>query len=102
MTVSSSTATSLPRFAVSASEAAMMLGIGRSLLLQMDKTGELGPRFHRMGARKVLAVDELRGWMAHGCPARPRWSQIWAQIVNDLTGGEARFLGLDARFSQKP
>jgi hypothetical protein len=92
-TLPSSVATApLPRLAVSAEDAASMIGVGRSLLLQLDKTGELGPRFHRLGARKVLAVDELRAWLAHGCPARPEWVEIWDGIVKrNSTGGEGGF-----------
>jgi hypothetical protein len=85
----SDTAAGPPRLAVSALEAATMLGIGRSLLLQMDRTGELGPKFYHLGKRRVLAVDELRTWLMHGCPPRPQWTRIWAALVNDQTGGGA-------------
>ena len=77
-----------------------MLGIGRSLLLQLDKTGELGPKFRRLGNRKILMVKELCLWMAHDCPPRHEWLSIWADIANDMKVETAQFHGPDARLSR--
>lgn len=79
-------AANIPRMGYSAAEAADALGVGRSLLLQMDKAGRLGPQFHRLGTRRILCVDELRAWAVHGMPPRSRWLTIWAQIVEKTEG----------------
>ncbi len=79
-------ATNIPRIGLSAAEAAKVLGVGRSLLLQLDRTGELGPKFRRLGARRILSVRELTAWVDHGCPSRPEWLKIWARIISRAEG----------------
>lgn len=65
---------------VGAQDAARVCGLGRTLFLQADKTGELGPQAVRIGARRLWCVTELAEWARHGCPSRGEWAAIWPQI----------------------
>jgi len=58
---------------VSDSDAAAMLGIGKTLLREMDQTGELGPIPVTIRRRRLHVVQHLREWVAMGCPSRPVW-----------------------------
>lgn len=58
---------------VSATDAARILGIGRTKFLEMHKTGCLGPMAIQFGKRKVWRVLDLKNWVAAGCPHRDKW-----------------------------
>jgi len=64
---------------VDANGAAQMLGVSRSHLLQMDRTGRLGPRGILHGRSRRWVVQELREWAANGCAPRLDWEKIRTQ-----------------------
>jgi len=61
---------------VDVTEAAEMLGIGRTLLYEMLVDGRLGPKPVTFGKRKLFRVAELRAWVSADCPAREKWIQL--------------------------
>ena len=69
-----------PRLGLSAQEVAAALGIARSFLYELDKTGELGPQAAKLGNRRIWSAVELHHWMLHGMPARSRWLEMWPAI----------------------
>ena len=73
----------LPRVGAGIAEVAEMIGVGRSLLIQADKTGEFGPQFRRIGGRRIASVAEVAAWMTHGMPPRGRWGEMWPQILTE-------------------
>lgn len=75
------TTSPLPRLGAGIEEVAAMIGVGRSLLIQADKTGEFGPRFRKLGQRKIASVTEVAAWLAAGMPNRTRWVETWAEIL---------------------
>ncbi len=79
-TITNGTTDVLPRLGLSLDEAAQVLGIGATLLSQLDRTGEFGPRFYPLGRRRIVGVDEVRAWLRHGCPSRPEWTLIWQRL----------------------
>lgn len=53
-----------------------MLGIGRSTFFRLDETGGV-PRGVRLGGRmRRWRAEELRAWIAAGCPPRVRWEEM--------------------------
>lgn len=58
---------------VSASEAARILGVGRTKFYEMHTSGRLGPVAIQFGKRKVWRLADLRAWVAAGCPYRDDW-----------------------------
>ncbi len=58
---------------VSASEAAKLLGVGRTKFYEMASTGRLGPMAIEFGKRRVWRVADLKSWVAGGCPCRDKW-----------------------------
>lgn len=69
-----------PRLGLSAQEVAAALGIARSFVYELDKTGELGPQAAKLGNRRIWSAEELAAWCRHGMPARGRWLEIWPAI----------------------
>lgn len=56
--------------------AAALLGIGRSTFFRLDETGGV-PRGVRLGGRmRRWRAEELRAWIAAGCPPRVRWEEM--------------------------
>jgi predicted DNA-binding transcriptional regulator AlpA len=41
----------------------------------------LTPAPVRIGGAVYWGRDELRAWIAHGCPPRPEWSPIWNTLL---------------------
>ena len=62
---------------------AEMLGIGRTHLFELNKTGRL-PIPIKLGRAVRWRVDELREWVAAGCPSRQQW------VERRRTGGPKR------------
>ena len=58
---------------VGADRAASMLGIGRSLLYELNSSGKLGPLPMKLGRRTLFCVKELREWIDAGMPPRQKW-----------------------------
>lgn len=61
---------------INASDAAKILGVGRSLFYEMNSSGRLGPTSVVLGSKNLWSVDELREWVRAGCPARETWQGI--------------------------
>ena len=64
---------------LNASDAATLLGVGRSHFYAMHSSGRLGPMPIAFGKRKVWRVEELRDWVRAKCPARDKWLAIQEQ-----------------------
>ena len=60
----------LEPIAVSAREAARLVGVGRSHFLSLVDQGR-APKPSRIGRRCVWPVAALRQWVEDGCPPRP-------------------------------
>ena len=60
------------RLLVDSTEAARLCGISRTMWWSLHSSGRV-PAPVRLGRRTLWSVDELRGWIAAGCPARERW-----------------------------
>lgn len=56
-------------------DAAKLLGVSARTWRRFDSTG-LVPQALRLGRSKRWAVDELRLWVAAGCPSRAQWEHI--------------------------
>jgi excisionase family DNA binding protein len=69
--------------AVDARAAAALLGISESHFYALLRTGRIGPEAIRLGRARRYRTDELRAWLASGCPSRSKW-----QVVKG-TRGEA-------------
>ena len=61
---------------IPATEAAAMLGIGKTLLYQMASDGRMGPVPVELGSKRLYRVQELENWVAHLCPPRDSWLAI--------------------------
>lgn len=59
-------------FLVGVKDAADLLGISATLFRQLDGSGGV-PQAIRLHSRKLWRYDELRQWVAAGCPSRQRW-----------------------------
>lgn len=76
-------ATTLPRaaapepLAVSAADAATLLGIGRTNFLGLVASGRAPPGI-KLGRRRLWAVVELQEWLAAGAPHRDQWEKMKA------------------------
>lgn len=66
----------------SISDAAKLLGIGKSKFYGMLSSGQIGPSPVLLGGKKMFAPDELRFWACSGCPNRENW-----QVIKDAENG---------------
>ncbi len=65
-----------PRLACSAKDAAELLGISRAQFWKLHAAGRV-PLPVRLGAKAPRwRVDELRTWLAAGCPNRDVWQRM--------------------------
>ena len=62
----------LKPFSVEASWAARLCGVSRATWYSLRKAGRI-PKPVRLGRRVLWRVEELREWMAAGCPPLSRW-----------------------------
>jgi excisionase family DNA binding protein len=58
---------------LSAEDAALLLGVGRTLLYSMHSSGRLGPMPVKLGRRVLWNRKELEAWTEAGCPVRKQW-----------------------------
>lgn len=61
--------------AVEALQAARLCGVSRATWYSLRKAGRI-PRPVRLGRRVLWRIDELREWMAAGCPPCSRWDAM--------------------------
>ena len=57
-------------------EAAILIGVRKTLFYQMVSDGRLGPTAIELGSKRLYRVQELSSWVNHGCPPREQWSEI--------------------------
>ena len=58
---------------VSTPDAARLLGVSKSHFNQLNSSGRIGPRPHKLGAAVRWSVRELEAWVDAGLPGRERW-----------------------------
>ena len=68
-------AASLRVLGIEAAQAARLCGISRATWYSLRKAGRV-PRPVRLGRRVLWRVEELREWMAAGCPPLSRWDTL--------------------------
>jgi predicted DNA-binding transcriptional regulator AlpA len=61
--------------AVDAATAARMCGVSRANWYALKASGRIPPPI-RIGWRTLWRVDDLKKWVALGCPPLHRWNQI--------------------------
>jgi predicted DNA-binding transcriptional regulator AlpA len=71
----------LTRLCTDASGVAFMLGLSLRTVRAMNARGAL-PKALRCGRRRLFRVDEIRRWVASGCPSREAWEH-----AEQSTGG---------------
>jgi predicted DNA-binding transcriptional regulator AlpA len=69
-------ATAVESLSMSAPDGAKLIGCGRTLFLQMDKDGRLGPESFKLGGARRWARDELLAWFTAGRPRREAWVKL--------------------------
>jgi len=62
---------------VPASGAACFAGVGESTWWRLHSAGKV-PKPNKLGGKTLWRVQELRDWIAAGCPDRARWEAIRA------------------------
>ncbi len=60
--------------AVASRELARLLGVSVRHVERMDASGRL-PRALRLGRAKRWSLQEIRAWLAAGCPGRGAWRE---------------------------
>lgn len=63
--------------------AASLVGLSRSTFDAWDRA-EFSPRPAVLSGRRYWSKDELRAWMAWGCPTRAAWSRTWPRVRREL------------------
>jgi predicted DNA-binding transcriptional regulator AlpA len=58
------------------------LGLSDRTVRRLDAAGKI-PRALRVGGSKRWRLDEIRDWLAAGCPDRARWEQMKKTYLND-------------------
>lgn len=64
---------------LSARLAAESLGISRASFYSLHSAGKV-PLPRRLGKRVLWSVEELKDWIAAGCPCREKWEQLKGKI----------------------
>lgn len=62
---------------VGAKEVGALLGVSERTVRALNSSGRIPQPIH-LGRRTLWAVDELRAWVAAGCPGRHRWEALRA------------------------
>ena len=57
---------------LSAKEAAKILGVSPAFFYSLHNSGKV-PLPRRLGRRRLWSVQELKDWIAAGCPGRAEW-----------------------------
>lgn len=66
----------LEALAVDGDATARMLGISKSQLHNLRRSGRFGPEPIRLGRCCRFRVAELVAWVNHGCPPRAQWRAL--------------------------
>jgi excisionase family DNA binding protein len=70
----------MPRLAYSVSEAAKVVGVGKTKLLEMMRCGD-GPRSFKLGRRRLIEHDVLSEWLSM---CGDRWGQDSLHVEDDV------------------
>ena len=70
---------------VGVDDVALLLGIGRTLFLQLEESGRIGPLPVKFGRRKLYSVNEFRQWVKGGCSNRETWETQKAEFIENRT-----------------
>jgi predicted DNA-binding transcriptional regulator AlpA len=81
--VTPSAADNLQPILVDARKAAFMLGISRAGFLRLRASGRT-PQPLKLGTRALWRVDEIREWVAAGCPPLHRWEVLYKARWNTV------------------
>jgi predicted DNA-binding transcriptional regulator AlpA len=65
---------------VDARQAAALLSISLATFWRWDSSGTLGPRGLKRGGKRLWPMAELRTWVTEGCPDRPTWDILQANV----------------------
>ena len=69
-----------PRLAYSVSEAAKVIGVGKTKLLELMRAGD-GPRSFKLGRRRLIEHDVLAEWLSM---CDDRWGQDSLHVEDDV------------------
>jgi predicted DNA-binding transcriptional regulator AlpA len=69
------TPTDLAPLLVDAAGVGRLLGYSRATVFQLDSAGKLPRPLRPTGHDPRWRIDELRAWVAGGCPRRDLWEQ---------------------------
>ncbi len=70
--------------ALCASDAAALIGVGKSCFYEMHASGRLGPLpISLTSKKKVWLRGEIELWCAHRMPSRDKWLQILKEQNGD-------------------
>jgi predicted DNA-binding transcriptional regulator AlpA len=78
--------TSVEPVAVDDEGAAALLGLSRRGFQDFDRRGLIGPQPVKLGRAKRWPVDELRRWVAAGCPPRVEWQRMRDPAPEEVIG----------------
>lgn len=67
------------RLLLTVDEVASRLGVSRKTVLRENLRGHL-PQPLRLGRCLRWGAQELSLWVAHGCPTRNKWNEIWNSL----------------------
>jgi len=70
--------------AVDAEQAAVLLGMSRSMFYKMTEAGQIGPIGRRFGKCVRYSLAELRSWSEAGMPPRHLWQAMREHLVNEV------------------
>lgn len=70
------TAIAPERLAITASDAARLLGISRGQFWKLHSAGKVPPPIYLGRKAPRWRLDELRAWLAAGCPDRQTWQRL--------------------------
>jgi excisionase family DNA binding protein len=67
--------TTADKLLLSVDETAAMIGVHKTHLYALHNSGKL-PLPVRLGRRTLWRADELKAWVAAGCPNRKQWQAM--------------------------
>ena len=65
---------------ISVGAAADIIGIGKTLFLQLEQSGRIGPLPIKLGRRKLYLLSELREWSNMRLPTREKYLEIKKEL----------------------
>lgn len=59
---------------IGVNDACKLLSISRAHYFEQRSAGRIGPSEIKLGRKILLRADEVRDWVAAGCPPRRSWT----------------------------